>query len=245
MTSDPPSLDKRTLLHYLNELVRAKPADMNQGVTNPPNQEWTGQARALIGMWNPARAPAFADDLDVLFQHERAAWNAKQSAYARIMHVIEEARSELRIVAGGQVAAAFNAGQSFDMFDKLRRVIETAQRDVLFVDRYMGADFVSMYLPHVPQWVRARLLTRDYVPQLTSALAVFKGQHSTTVEVRTSQDFHGRFLCVDGGQAILVDASFKDAARAAPAVIMELTADITAASISQYEALWKAGTPVP
>jgi hypothetical protein len=52
-------------------------------------------------------------------------------------------------------------------------LIESAQQDMLFVDGYMGADFVSRYLPHVPQGVTVRLLTKNMVPQLASALGAY------------------------------------------------------------------------
>ena len=41
--------------------------------------------------------------------------------------------------------------QPFEIYDELRMVIETAQREVLFVDRWMGADFVTKFMPHVRQ----------------------------------------------------------------------------------------------
>jgi hypothetical protein len=128
-------------------------------------------------------------------------------------------------------------------FDELRKVIETIQQDVLFVDRYMGADFVARYLPHVPQGIAVRLLTRDLVPQLVSALGAYKQQHTVSVEVRTSPGIHGRFLSVDRARSFLVDASFKDAAKSAPAALIELS-DTAATSLARYEGLWLGGTKV-
>jgi acetolactate synthase regulatory subunit len=159
------------------------------------------------------------------------------------MGTIQEARSELRLITGGSVSAAFGGGQPFDIFDELRRVIETTQTDILFVDPYMGADFVSRYLPHVPQGVTVRLLTKNMVPQLTSALGVYTQQHPLNIEARISATIHGRFLCVDRSRSFTVDASFKDAAKSAPAALIELT-DTAAASLSQYETLWLSGTKV-
>ena len=123
-------------------------------------------------------------------------------------------------------------------------MIETGQREVFFVlDRYMGADFVTLYLAHVRQGVAVRLLTRDLLPPLLASAGAFAQQHATSIEIRTSQSFHGRFMCIDGTRSFLVDASFKDAAKTAPAVLMELT-DIAASAKGQYEAIWQAGTVV-
>jgi hypothetical protein len=85
-----------------------------------------------------------------------AAQQAAISALAKVMNTIQEARNELRLITGGRISGAFDAGQPFDFYDELREVIETAQRDVLFVDRYMGANFVPSYLPHV------RTCAREY-----------------------------------------------------------------------------------
>jgi hypothetical protein len=52
-----------------------------------------------------------------------------------------------------------------------------------------------------------------------------------------------RRLCIDGTRAFLVDASFKDAAKSAPAALIEPT-DSAAVSINQYETIWAAATLV-
>jgi hypothetical protein len=71
----------------------------------------------------------------------------------------------------------------------------------------------------------------------------YKHQHALNVEVRTSSGIHGRFLCVDSARSFLVDASFKDAAKSAPAALIELT-DTAATSLAQYQQLWLSGTKV-
>jgi hypothetical protein len=217
----------------------------NSLVGNPTDEhlEWVGRARALITSWDSLRGVAFSSDCDKALVQDFHNPMASVHAFTRMMTTIQEARSELRMILGGSVSAAFAAGQPFDIFDELRKVIETAQRDILCVDRYMGADFVSRYLPHIPQGVRARLLTRDTIPQLVAALGAYKQQHPIDVEARTSQGIHGRFLCIDGTRSFLVDASFKDAAKSAPAALIELT-DTAATSLAQYEQLWQNGTKV-
>lgn len=238
------SLDDPSLLFHLDELVRTKPFG-NDLVGNPTDehQEWVGRARALIGAWDGDRGVTFNSDCDMALAVDYYHPMIPVHAFARMMSTIQEARSELRMITGGRVSASFAAGQPFDIFDELRKVIETAQQDVLCVDRYMGADFVSLYLPHIPHSVSVRLLTRDKVPQLVSALGAYKQQHPVNVEVRTSQGFHGRFLSVDGARSFTVDASFKDAAKTAPAALIELT-DTAATSLAQYQQLWLSGTKV-
>jgi hypothetical protein len=107
----------------------------------------------------------------------------------------------------------------------------------------MGADFVSGYLPHVRPGVSVRLLTRNMLDTLTASVSAFLAQTPKQIAIRTAQDIHGRFLCIDKTRAFVVDASFKDAAKAAPAALIELS-DIAPTAISQYEAIWQTGTVV-
>jgi hypothetical protein len=133
-----------------------------------------GRARVLIGAWDSSQERFFAVWTDELFARvPDANWSMQQSANAltRMLNLISEARNELCLITGGRVSAAFDAGQPFAFYDELRKVVETAQKDVLFVDRYMGADFVSSYLPHVRTEVSLRLLTRDLVVKLTASVA--------------------------------------------------------------------------
>jgi hypothetical protein len=237
-------LDDSSLLYHLDELMRTKPPG-NELAGNPTDehQEWIGQARALIAAWDEPRATAFKLDCDKALAVDYYKPMEPVHALARIVSTIQEARSELRLITGGRVSASFAGGQPFNIFDELRKVIGTAQTNVLFVDPYMGADFVSRYLPHVPQNVAIRLLTKNMVPQLTSALGVYIQQHPLNIEARTSATIHGRFLSLDGTRSFTVDASFKDAAKSAPAALIELS-DTAAASLQQYEALWATGTKV-
>jgi hypothetical protein len=238
------SLDDASLLFHLDELVRTKPPGNNL-VGNPTDehQEWVGRARALIGAWDAIRGVTFNSDCDKALAEDHYNPMVSIHALARVMSTIQEARSELRIITGGRVSAAFAGGQPFEIFDELRKVIETAQTDVLFVDAYMGAEFVSRYLQHIPQEAAVRLLTRNMIPELTSALEIYTQQRPVNVEARKSTTIHGRFLCVDRARSFLVDASFKDAAKSAPAALIELS-DTAADSLALYEALWLSGAKV-
>lgn len=218
------------LLSALDELVRSIPGTEFPWPLQPQFHSWVGDARALIGNWDSTQDIPFAMECDRLFVRSSDVVGSRrqaQSAFASIMNVVQTARSELRFVTGGRVTAAFDAGQQFDFYDKLRNVIETAQRDVFFVDRWMGSEFVTQYLPHPRANVKVRLLTREKLAPLLASVAAFSSQHGTTVAVRTSGGFHGRFMCLDGDRCFLVDASFKDAAGTAPAALIELTSDIT------------------
>jgi hypothetical protein len=65
------------------------------------------------------------------------------NALSKMLNLISAARNKLRLITRGRISGAFDAGQPFDFYDELRKVVGTGQRDVLFVDQWMGADFVA------------------------------------------------------------------------------------------------------
>jgi hypothetical protein len=110
------SLDDASLLFHLDELVRTKPAG-NELVGNPTDehQEWVGRARALISAWDAARGVNFNSDCDKALAADHYKPMEPIHAFARVISTIQEARSELRMITGGQVSASFAAGQPFDI----------------------------------------------------------------------------------------------------------------------------------
>ena len=140
----------------------------------------------------------------------------------------------------GPVSAAIGSGRVFDYFDELRKIIETAQTDVFFIDPYLEADFVSRYLPHVKSGVSIRLLTRQKLSTLLPAVAQFAKQTSAKLEVRSDPSFHDRYLFIDRNACYQSGASFKDGGSRSPTTITQIT-DAFKAVLSTYENLWAAG----
>jgi hypothetical protein len=237
------ALDHPQLIAALDELVRMMPTEDPPWPPRLELHDWIGRARALIGAWDSSQDTQFAAWGDSLFERGIQAHSARLQALnarAKMMNLVQLARNELRLITGGRVSMAFDAGQQFDFYDELRKVIETAQQDVFFVDRYMGASFITQYLPHTRPNVGVRLLTRDMLAPLLASANAYASQHGTKIEVRTSNGFHGRFMCIDRSRCFLVDASFKDAAHKAPAALIELS-DTASVSMDQYEGLWQGG----
>jgi len=131
-------------------------------------------------------------------------------------------------------------GQVFDYFDELSKGIETARSEILFVDAYLDAEFVSRYLPHASSGVGVRLLGGPKrMPTLLPAIDLFAQQHSKTISVRSSDKLHDRYLFVDETACYLSGASFKDGAKKAPAVLTQIT-DAFQSMWDTYDNLWKA-----
>jgi hypothetical protein len=132
-------------------------------------------------------------------------------------------------------------GAVFDYFDEVRKLVELAKSDILFVDPYLDADFVSRYLPSVTQGASIRLLAREKMASLVPAATLFGQQSSARVEVRSASNFHDRYLFVDKAMCYQSGASFKDGAKKAPTTLTQIT-DAFQAVQTTYETLWSGAT---
>lgn len=162
------------------------------------------------------------------------------SSYGGSPGIIYEARSALRLATVGPVNTAIGQGLVFDYFDEIRKLITPALKGILFIDPYLDADFVSRYLPHAQEGVVVRLLTGERLLSLVPAVAAFTQQHRSNIEVRSAQNFHNRYVLVDGTTCYQSGASFKDGGRNAPTTVTQIT-DAFVAVRDTYENLWASG----
>ena len=185
-----------------------------RGTLRHPTDEnfaWLGRVGALIEAWNLSKVlylrPAMDqfNGQDVQISHE---------GFRKIMTLLHEARHNLRMRTVGPLTAAIGRGSVFDYFDEVRKILEPATRDVLFVDPYLDAEFVSRYLPHIRRGTVVRLLARERLATLLPAADAFSRQSGVTVEIRSAPGFHDRYVFVDGAACYQSGASFKDGAKA-------------------------------
>jgi hypothetical protein len=220
------------LLGELDELVRAMPTFRDERET----QAWAGRAVAILKRWDAIQgamaqlqAPSLAHDSPFV----------RDPALQQIMTIIEEARYDLRLQIGGTVSAVIPTGSIFEYFDEIRKVIDTATRDVLFVDPYLDAEFVPRYLPHIKPVVKIRLLTEKRPATLLPAVDLYAQQHSRAIAVRSRPGLHDRFVFIDGKDCYLSGASFKDGAKKAPATLVQVK-DGLQTFVDLYESMWAA-----
>ncbi len=135
------------------------------------------------------------------------------------------------------MTAAFDAGKVFDYFDEVRKIIEPATSDVLFVDPYLDAEFVARYLPHVRAGTPIRLLTRERLSTLLPAVDAFARQSGLAISVRSASGFHDRYVFVDSAACYHSGASFKDGAIKSPTTLTQIT-DAFGAVLKTYEDAW-------
>lgn len=136
---------------------------------------------------------------------------------------------------------AFDSGQTFDYFDEIRKILESATTEVFVVDPYMGAEFIGRYLPHVKPNVQIRLLVQNKVAQVSSAAAAFAEQHGTTPLIKKSANLHDRYIFIDKRECYHSGATFKDGAFKSPTTLTQIV-DAFTPVIAIYEAAWATAT---
>jgi len=224
------------LLAELEDLLRAKPENLTSGDADAI--EWLGRALAIIensGSFQSVTAIGYVRTM----QNKIIGGLVRDSAKSDLMVVLSQIRASLRMKTIGPVSTAIGQGMVFNYFDEVRKIISSATKDILFVDPYLEAEFVSRYLPYIPSNVRIRLLASKRLDQLIPAVETFSKQNNISIEVRSTNNIHDRHFFIDGISGFQSGASFKDGAVKAPTGIIQIT-DAFPAVQKTYEDMWEA-----
>lgn len=225
------------LLAELEEIIRTMPPLDTLHTDTDHNLAWLGRLTAFQRLW---------DQVDILqlkwaIEELHSGYSAKiNSAKRKIRMLLAQAENALRLKTIGPVNIAIGQGLVFQYFDELRKIIETAKSDLLFIDPYLEADFVSRYLPHVTAGVSIRLLTSQKLAALTPAVELFEKESGAKIQIRSTKELHDRHVIIDGSKCYSSGASFKDGAKTASTTLTQIT-DAFAAVQKTYEDLWTSG----
>jgi hypothetical protein len=232
------TVNQEQLLAELEDLLRTMPDQATIRHDTGENFSWLGRAAAIIEQWDEKKGVLFNEYLtkfhDVLARPSHEGWR-------QMLVLLHQARNDLRMRTIGPTNIAITRGHVFDYFDEVRKIIELANRDVLFIDPYLNSEFVARYLPHIRNGVEIRLLTSDdkKLAQLLPAVALFTQQSGYAVNVRSTKGLHDRYIFVDRGSCYQSGASFKDGAKQAPTTLTQIT-DAFDAVWETYDKLWTA-----
>jgi hypothetical protein len=228
----------------LEQVIRCMPPKASMHHGTPENLEWLGRAGAIINVWGHSSANgvmALANwNLAVETIHAPAR-NHGTPPTLTIIRILFQAQNDLRVQTVGPVSVTVGQGQVFQYFDEVRKIIEQATTDILFVDPYLNADFISRYLPHVKKGVAVRLLCVKYVAAVKSAAELFARQNDTSIEVRAGQAIHDRWFFIDGRRCFQSGASFKDGGVNAATTLIE-NVDSFVGLRAQFEERWQTAT---
>jgi len=231
-------MDEQQLLGEIEDVIRSMPPRATLRHNNPENLEWLGRVSAVIPAWDSSRAGYIDGHMQNV--HDVT---ARVGGHAITMIIVElqRAQSDLRLKTIGPVSTAIGAGGVYVYFDEVRKIIETASQQVYFVDPYLNAEFVTRYLPHVPQGVEIKMLGKRGIDALKPAVELFCTQNERSVSLRSVSQLHDRYVFTDRAQCYQSGASFKDGARLSPTTLTQIV-DAFGPVLQTYEDYWEEGT---
>ena len=233
-----PNLQPAQLLAEIEDVIRTAPVgDFRVG--QPDAVGWVGRASALIKRWDIARFVSFEANMMKIYSPGST---FPESAMQRVLSILHEARHDLRLNTVGPLSVAVDKGGVFDYFDEVRKVMVTARAELFFVDPYIDLEFAARYLPQVPAGVAVRLLTKKGIAALVPAIGLASQQLNLSIQMRSANTLHDRYVFVDRTRGYQSGASFKDGARLSPTLLTEIT-DALPAVLATYDGIWTSATP--
>jgi hypothetical protein len=228
------------ILAEIEDVIRSMPSRDELHLDSLEVLQWIGRATAAMNNWKGGLNISW----DVMLHELHEGRNPY--APGKLIRLLYEAQHDLRMKTIGPINLAIGHGHVFDYVDTIRRILEQARDDVLFVDRYLFGDFVATYLPFIHSDVSIRLLAWSdkrvfkNLKALCALSAAYSEQHATKIEVRSHSDHHERLLVIDRRVAYLSGASFKDGPKTAGATIIQQSGEAQTKLISEHEQLWSA-----
>ena len=226
-------IDQKQLLGEVEDLIRSGPKSSAQAAAD---HQWLGQVSAVLAesMHDTSSVESFIFAMGLSGTVGRY---QQEASYSRINVSLSKARRVLQWSTGASTGVVIERGMRFDYFDRIRKIIEQANSEIFFVDPYMNAEFVSNYMRLIDSKIKTRLLTNSDVTSLVTAIEFLSRQSRVSVEIRSSNQIHDRFIFVDQQDCYQSGASFKDGAKRSPTVVAQIT-DAFDALFGCYQKIW-------
>ena len=225
------------LLAEIEDILRNTPSRETIFNESVENYSWLGRVAAALEEWNMVKGTTAKIHIDNI-QNTNA--DISDDGLRKTLTTLHQARHNLLMKTTCPLSVGVSNGMVFDYFDELRKIIEASNQEILFVDPYLDAEFVSRYITNVKNGVSIRLLAREKLSTLLPAVSAYRNQSQQAIEVRSAPGFHDRYVFIDGISCYQSGASFKDGAKTSPTTINQIT-DAFAAILSTYEDIWRTG----
>ena len=226
-------MNPEILLAQLRALLERAPDFDQYTPASREHQMWLGQAHALLSRWNQLEAISFKTASDMLPMEF-----VRPNNVGTIFGVLHRAIADLELQVPRKDQVAFAAGEVYDFFRELNKVIESAEISIFIIDPYIDHTVFDHYLHSRKNGVKVRLLLNKGAENIKAALEKYIQQHGDVAEVRKSTKIHDRVIFIDGYVCWVVGQSLKDAAKAKPTYLAPLSPDVIADKLADYEALW-------
>jgi hypothetical protein len=228
----------------LGQLVAEMP-DLATGPITREMNEWMGRAVALVELVDRL------DTIPLKVACQTLNSGIRDSNAQTIAAIVHQALAKSELNAPASARGAFIvAGDKFDAFAAVGKVLEMANAEVLMVDPYADAKALTDYAVLAKENVSVRLLSdaADYKASLRPAARHWTHQFGALrpLEVRLApaKALHDRLIQVDGSTVWVVGQSFKDLATRSHTSIVRMDPDSAALKIAAYTVLWQTSTPL-
>ena len=226
-------MEPHILLAQLRSLIERAPDLEQYSPTSRDHMVWLAQGHALVSRWNTLEAISFQSSSDFLSMSA-----TRQMNIGKIFGILHRAIADLELQVPSEMEVNFGAGDVYDFFKALNKVIASAEQSLLIVDPYLDETVFDHYLNSRHEDVHVRLLVNKKAEQLLPASQKYNAQFGDVVEIRKSKVLHDRVIFVDGYVCWLIGQSVKDAAKAKPTYLVQLPPDVVPAKLENYEEIW-------
>lgn len=240
------TFDAESLYLQLGRLVESMPDLTRPGPLSAETHRWLGRAFALVFQ---VADPADIGVLTVAINNLDS--SIRDLNAHTIISVVHRALALAELEAPATAQGAFiPAGNAFDAFAAVGKVLSGATREVLIVDPYMDEKALTDFAPLASENVTIRLLADEnyHKPTLKPAAVRWTSQYGNArpLEARlaSARALHDRLIVVDGQDAWTLTQSLNAFAARSPASIVRVDAETAALKVAAYQDRWKAAKPL-
>lgn len=132
-----------------------------------------------------------------------------------------------------------------DAYVEIRRILQAATKSITVVDPYLDQTILTLLASSLQPEMTIHLLTSKVPRDFPLEAKAWRAQHSgVTLDVRTTREFHDRFIVLDDIACWHVGASIKDAGGEAFMLSNIEDEENRNALLVQLQASWQAATQV-
>ncbi|WP_031569337.1 hypothetical protein [Rheinheimera texasensis] len=230
-------MEPEIVLAHLRALLEREPNLKEYTPTSREHHTWLGQAHALIARWSSSDAIMLQ-----ISSQNLTSIHTREMNIGTIYAIIHRAIADLELRVPAKTQKEFGAGDVYDFFKSLNKVVQSAEKSIFIVDPYLDSSVFEHYLNSRQSEVTIRLLTYNNANSLLPAKDKYNAQYGNVLDVRKSNKLHDRVIFIDGYVCWLIGQSIKDAAKAKPTYLVPSPPDIVPDKLDSYNAIWDSAT---
>jgi len=116
----------------------------------------------------------------------------------------------------------YSPGDSYDIYDDVKKIIESATSQVFLVDSYATEDIINLYLNKLSKGIIITILTNKPTENFVLIAKKFKNKHGKNFSVKINKNCHDRVFFVDK-KCYVTGQSLDKAASKQPTYLCEIT----------------------